>query len=123
MDNISTVRVLADFVLVKQIMKKKKSVIMMDAALDNKEKFDYSFEVMQSGNECKRDIKVGDHPIFSEYVRFSGLKVLEKDENGMTTLVIVHENDIIGIDNDPELLTNIVSESQKIENGKDTCKD
>lgn len=101
-DVINDITVLADFVLVKQTMKKKKTVIVMDAAADNKDKFDYSFEVVQVGDECKRKIKVGDHPVFGEYVRFQGLKVLEKDNTGMVSLVIVHENDIIAIDNEPK---------------------
>ena len=106
MDNQSALandqtRVLADYVLIKQTMKKKKSRILMDAAHDQKDKFDLSFEIVQVGNKCERDINVGDHPIFSEYVKFSGVKVLEKDEEGMVSLVIVHEGDIIAVDNTP----------------------
>lgn len=98
------VRVLAEFVLVKQIMRKKKTVILMDAASDNKDKFDYSFEIVQKGDDCKRNFNIGEAPIFSEYVKFSGVRVLEKDDNGMTSLLIVHENDIIGIDLDPKTI-------------------
>jgi hypothetical protein len=104
MDNYG-VRVLADFVLVKQVMRKKKTAIIMDAAESDKDRFDYSFEVVQKGEECKRNINIGDSPIFSEYVKFSGVKILEKDENGMVSVVIVHENDIIGVDLEPKKQT------------------
>lgn len=97
-------RVLADYVLVKQTMKKKLGRIITDAAASDKDKFDYSFEVVQLGSECKRGIKVGEHPIFGEYVRFSGLKVVEKTETSMISLIIVHENDIIAVDDDPVAL-------------------
>jgi len=98
-DNI--VRVLGDFVLVEQTMTKKHSLIITDAAKDKKDTFDYAFKVVQKGKECKRDINVGESPIFSEYVKFSGLKILEKTDTRMVSLVIVHENDIIGVDLEP----------------------
>lgn len=97
-DSNESVRVLADFVLVKQVMKAKKSAIILEQANDERAKFDYYFEVVQKGKDCVRDFEVGESPIFSEYVKFSGLKILHKNEESMVSLVIVHENDIIGID-------------------------
>lgn len=102
---IESVRVLADYVLVKQVMKKRKGRIITDAASNDKDKFDYSFEIVQLGDSCTKKINIGETPVFSNYVTFSGLKVIEKDENGMTSLVIVHENDIIAIDNEPKKTT------------------
>lgn len=104
MDNNTqqSVRVMADFVLVKQVMRAKKSAILLDSAKDERAKFDYYFEVVQKGKDCVRDFEVGESPIFSEYVKFSGLKILHKNEEGMVSLVIVHENDIIGIDLEAE---------------------
>ena len=93
-----SVRVMADFVLVKQVMKAKKSAIILDNVQDQREKFDYYFQVVQKGKDCVRDFNVGESPIFSEYVKFSGLKILHKNDEGMVSLVIVHENDIIGVD-------------------------
>lgn len=98
---VGSVKVLDKFVLVKQVMKKKKSIIVMDMARNEKEQFDFSFQIVQLGDKCERNIKVGDHPIFSEYVKFNGLKVIEKNDDGMVSLVIVHEGDIIAVDNEP----------------------
>jgi hypothetical protein len=98
--DLSLIQVLADYVLVKQVMKKKRTHIITDAATNDKDKFDFSFEIVQMGDECKRKIKVGDNPIFSEYVRFQGLKVITKTESLMVSIVVVHENDIIAIDNE-----------------------
>lgn len=105
-------KVLGDFVLVRQIMKKKNRAIILDAAADDREKFDYYFEVVQKGAECKRDFEVGESPIFSQYVQFSGLKVIEKTENGMESIVIVNENDILGIDYDAVPISIAVGETK-----------
>lgn len=103
------VTVLDQFVLVKQILLKKKGAIIRDASQDDKEKFDIYFQILQIGNKCEREIKIGDRPIFSEYVKFNGLKVLDRNNNGTISIIIVHEGDIIAIDNDadpmPESLT------------------
>lgn len=96
------VRVLNQFVLVKQTMTKKAGVIITDTAKSDADKFNYSFEIVQKGENCEMKFEVGECPIFSEYVKFSGLKVLEKTDEKMVTLVIVHENDIIAIDLDPK---------------------
>ena len=99
---ISNIRVLDQYVLVKQKMVKKKSAIIMDAARDQKHQFDYSFEVVAKGQKCEREgIDIGDFPVFEEHVQFMGLKVIEKTDNGMTSLVLVHENSIIAIDLSP----------------------
>lgn len=93
-------RVLDQYVLVKQIMKKKTSLILMDAAKSSRDAHDFSFTVIQKGDKCERNIDIGEHPIFSEYVKFTGLKVIKKTKLGMISHVIVHENDIIGVDDD-----------------------
>lgn len=99
-----SVKVRMKFVLIKQIMMKKVGKIIVSEARDDKEKFRFSFEILQLGPDCRDDIKIGDHPIFSEYVKFSGAKVIEKNEEGMITNLIVYEDDIIAIDNEPDLL-------------------
>lgn len=94
--------VLDAYVLIEQTMKKKKSAIITDAAKDEKQRFDFSFKIVQVGPKCERPIKVGDSPIFSQYAQFTGYKELEKTNDMMRSLIIVHENDIVGIDNDEE---------------------
>lgn len=96
------IRVLDQYVLVKQTMIKKKLKIVLTDAANDEDKFDFNFEIVQLGDKCERKIKVGDKPIFEKHVQFQGIKILEKDENGMTSLVIVHENSIIAIDNTPK---------------------
>lgn len=95
-------RVLDQFVLVKTTMTSKKGVIILDAVNEDKDRFDYVYEVLQLGEKCERNIKIGDHPIFSEYVKFNNTKVIEKTKNVMVAIVIVHENDIIAIDGGDE---------------------
>lgn len=96
-----SVRVLDQYVLIKQIMKKKGGRIIRDASKNNKDIFDFRFEILAKGPKCERDFNIGECPIFGEHVQFSGLKVIEKDDNGTTSIVIVHENEIIAIDLDP----------------------
>ena len=98
------VKVLDQFVLVRQIMKKKDGIIIKDMSKNQKEQFDFSFEIVQIGAKCERDIKVGDHPIFSEYVKFSGVKLVRRNRLGAISHVIVHENDIIAVDSDVLIL-------------------
>lgn len=99
-----SVRVLDGYILVKQVMKKKKTIISVDMASSEKDKFDFSFEIVQVPDGSQRGVNVGEHPIFSEYVKFSGLKMIERNDLGMVSLVIVHENDIIAIDYEAETL-------------------
>lgn len=98
----SLVRVLDAYVLVKQVMKKKSGKILMDAMSDNKDKFDFSFEIIQKGPKCEREFNLGEHPIFETHVQFAGVKVIEKTDAGMISLLVVHENSIVGVDLDPE---------------------
>lgn len=97
-------RVLDQYVLVEQVMVSKGKKIIVDAARDNKDKFDYSFKIVQLGNKCEREIKIGESPIFSEHVRFGGIKVIEDTNIGMITNIIVHEGDIIAIDDEDMLV-------------------
>lgn len=101
-DYSDLVRVLDQFVLVEQKMKKKNTKIITDAAANDKDRFDYSFIVVQKGKLCERDINLGECPVFSEYVKFNGVRVIERNEAGMVSVVIVHENDIIACDLKPE---------------------
>lgn len=93
-------KVLAEYVLVKQVMRAKQTKIIMDAANDDRAKFDYYFVVLQKGADVKRDIQVGESPIFANHVSFTGLKLLRKTNEGMESIVIVHEGDIVGVDYD-----------------------
>ena len=93
-------RVLRKYVLIEQKMVKKESKIILTKEASDKDKFDYSFKIAQKGPECSDQISVGDIPLFNEHVRFQGMKILTKDDKGMVALVIVHEEDIIGIDDE-----------------------
>jgi hypothetical protein len=94
------VKVLGRYVLVEQIMKKKDSRIILDTAGSEQDKFDYSFKVIQKGDKCESEIKVGEHPIFEKHVQFQGVKAIEKTDLGMISILIVHEESIVGIDYD-----------------------
>lgn len=94
------IKVLSGYVLVKQTMISKSSKIILDRAESNADKFNYTFEVVQIAKKYEGEIKVGDSPIFSEYVKFQGMKILEKTPLKMVSLVIVHEGDIIALEGD-----------------------
>lgn len=95
-------KVLDQYVLVRQVMIKKQSKIIKINSTSEDEKWDFSFEIVQVGPNCQRDIKQGDIPIFGKHVQFNGGKILENTEERKETLVIVHEGDIIAIDNPEE---------------------
>jgi hypothetical protein len=96
-------RVLDQYVLVEQIMVKKDSMIILDKAKNESEKFNFTHKVIAKGSECKRDIRIGDEPIFTKYApqNFVLARVIEKTDTRMVNHIIVHENDIIAI-HDPE---------------------
>lgn len=102
-EEISNITVLDQFVLIKQIMTKKSGIISMDMARDKKDQFDYTAEIVQLGPKCERGIKLGDKPLLSQHHMVQSSKVIEKTATGMILLIIMHENDIIGIDNSPEI--------------------
>ena len=91
-------KVLGKRVLVEQKMTKKESKIIMAESASDNQKFDIEFKIVQLGKDVDADIKIGDKPIFGQHTQFEGIKVLEKDDKGMTANVIVHQDDIIGID-------------------------
>lgn len=94
-------KVLGKRILVEQVMTKKDSKIIRLDGSDKKDSFDVNFKVIALGPECpteKDSIKVGDTPIFGTHTQFEGMKVLKKDDKGMVTHVIVHYDDIIGLD-------------------------
>lgn len=98
MSKVNGIQVLDQYVLVKQTMTLKKRNIIVN---NDEDKFNYSFEIVQIGDKCERNIKVGDKPVFEKHVNFEGIKMLKKDEQGMESLVIVHENSIIATDDEP----------------------
>lgn len=98
----TSIKALGEYVLVKQTMVKKKTKIILDASKDEKERFDITFKVLELGSKCTSDVKVGDFPIFTEYVKFNLGRILQKDDNKMVALLLVHEGDIIGIDTNPD---------------------
>ena len=91
------VKALGEYLLVKQTMVKKKSKLILDASKDEKAKFDINFEVIQLGDKCTSSVQVGDAPIFEEYVKFNMGIVLQKTEDVMISLLLVHQNSVIGI--------------------------
>lgn len=103
------ITVFAEYVLVKQTMSSKKGKIILSDLSKNEDRFNFSFEIVQLGDEVTRKIKVGDHPIFEKHVQFEGVKLLEKSDTEMVSLVIVHQNSIIGRDNTIKEVDNLIS--------------
>jgi hypothetical protein len=97
------ITVFGEYVLVRQIMTKKRTLIHLpDNIGGDEDKFDYDFKIVQKGNKCSEEIVVGDTPIFSQYGKPIKIKVVEKNKDGMIALCIFHSGDIIGKDNSPK---------------------
>lgn len=92
-------KIFGERVLVKQIMKKRKSLVITPGGATNPDQFDVTQEVtMLSPDYDRGQINVGDIPIFSRYANLGDTKVIKKTEDYIETDIIVHVDDIIGID-------------------------
>lgn len=101
-EGIANIKLLRQFVLIKQTMVAKAGLIIRDAARSEKDQFDYTWTVISKSSKCQEDaIEIGDHPVLSTYAQIQNIKIIYKDSKGMTSLVTVHENDIVMIDNNP----------------------
>lgn len=96
-------KVLYKYVLVEMTAKAKDSNIILETKDDN-QKFDYTHKVLEVGPNVEREIKVGDVPVFSRH--FMGplfmKKVKDLPKDGGVFLCIIHEDDIIAIDDGVE---------------------
>jgi hypothetical protein len=101
-------KIIGKRVLVEQTSTKNESLIIMSEKNKGSDLI-ITFKVLQLGNECpteKGHVKVGDIPIFSEHVTFSGHKAIsvDKKSNGevikLVAHTIVYYEDIIATEND-----------------------
>ena len=101
-------RIIGKRVLVEQTSTKKDTKIILTEKNKGSDLI-ITFKVLQLGNECPTGegyVRVGDIPIFSEHVSFSGHKTIsvEKAPNGEVLKLIAHTivycDDIIGTEND-----------------------
>jgi hypothetical protein len=101
-------KIIGNRVLVEQTSTKSESLIIMTEKNKGNDLI-ITFKVLQLGNECptgEGHVKVGDTPIFSEHVSFSGHKTIDvtKAPNGEVTKLIAHTivyyDDIIATEND-----------------------
>ena len=94
-------KVLGKRVLIEQTMKKKKSAILLPETVSDKERFEFSFKVLQIGPDCPEDtLEIGDNVIFATHMQFIATKVIEKSEDFMRIHSIVHYDDIAAVDNE-----------------------
>lgn len=102
---------LGQFVVIEQKMTKKKTAIIVSEAREDTDKFDFSFKVLRLGNKCESDIKVGEMPILAKHRVFHAMDVLERypNQGGMLCHAIIHENDIVGIDEPDETKDTLTS--------------
>jgi hypothetical protein len=101
-------KIIGNRVLVEQTSIKSESLIIMTEKNKGNDLV-ITFKVLQLGNECpttEGHVKVGDIPIFSEHVTFSGHKTIDvtKAPNGEVTKLVAHTivyyDDIIATEND-----------------------
>ncbi len=100
-------KIIGNRVLVEQTSVKNESLIIMTEKNKGSDLI-ITFKVLQLGNECptgEGHVKVGDIPIFSESVTFSGHKTISVDKkpNGevikLVAHTIVYYDDIIATEN------------------------
>ena len=100
-------KIIGNRVLVEQTSVKNESLIIMTEKNKGSDLI-ITFKVLQLGNECptgEGHVKVGDIPIFSENVTFSGHKTISVDKkpNGevikLVAHTIVYYDDIIATEN------------------------
>lgn len=95
------VKPLGNRVLVEQIMIKQQSLIIKPGAGDETAgDFDIYFKILALGEGVPEnsELQVGDIPIFAKYVDLGTMKVIEKTDKGLMSHIIVHYDDIAGID-------------------------
>lgn len=103
-------------VLVKQIMTRKKSKLVGLGGVKNPDLFDVTQKVtMISPDYTKGDIAIGDVPIFARYADLGNTKIITKQEDYMETDIIVHVDDIIGIDDEDAVGTTTLAKTSEEE--------
>lgn len=92
-------KVLGQHVLIEQQLIEKKSAIIKANGSSQELKYDVTFKVIQVGKDVKeKAIMPGVKPIFRNHVQFEGIKVVEKKKEKEILHVLVHEGDIIALD-------------------------
>jgi hypothetical protein len=87
-------KIIGKRVLIEQTSIKNESLIIMTEKNKGSDLV-ITFKVLQLGSECpegKKEVEVGDTPIFSEHVTFSGHKTIDvtKAPNGEVTKLVAH---------------------------------
>ena len=92
-------KAIGEYVLLKQVSEKKKTQLITQGLIDAKDTHIMTNEVLQIGSKViDPEIEIGDNPIFGEHMSFGNIKVISSTDTKMEAYVIVHYNDIIGIE-------------------------
>lgn len=108
--------VLDRYVLLKHTLTQKKGIIIKDAAKDDADKFDSTFEVLQKGDKCERKINIGDYVLLARHVSFQAVKIIDPNRKKTIAEVIIYEDDIIAIDDKPVDVDQVIQSALKEEN-------
>lgn len=97
------IQVTSSKILVEEVkIKKVRAIIVPGQSQDD---WDVTYKVLQVGPhipEGWENVKVGDSPIFNQYVQFASVKVLEKTKAKTVIHVIVDVTDVIAIEEEVE---------------------
>lgn len=110
-DVLAHVKLAREYVVLKQIMKAKSGKIILDGVKEDKEKFDFSFTIVMVAEGNERPWAVGDIPVLSHHPQFTLLRVLTKTKDYMESLLVMHERDIVAVDNYREGETDLNQEA------------
>ncbi len=105
--------VLDRYVLLRHTLTEKKGLIIKDAARDEADKYDSTFEVLQKGDKCERRFEVGDNVLLARHVSFQAVKVIDPSRKKTIAEVIIYEDDIIAIDDKPVDADQIIESALK----------
>jgi hypothetical protein len=98
-DVLEKVKIAKGYVVLKQIMKAKAGKIILDNIKEEKDKFNFQSTIVMVAEGNERPWEVGDIPVLGTYATPTPLRMLTQTKTYMEILLLVHENDILAVDN------------------------
>ena len=99
-------KILGNRVLVEQIMTVKESNLILTAQQkQDTDNFDIQKKIIMIGDEVYPEGRfvIGDIPVYGKYSVEDSIKVITSTDQRMVAHVVMHVDNIVGIDNEPEI--------------------
>lgn len=91
---------LGNRVLLEQVMLKKETKVILPGDRQDESQFNIYFRIAKLGEGVPENspLKVGDIPVLAKYVDLGTMKIIEKNDKGMYSLIVVHYDDIAAVE-------------------------